>query len=85
MSFTELLSATNQQTNTTFIYIIFYCNGYEDHLTNGGCNNETDRTCLLQQGAQLQCYNSKNYEHLFNLLFISNDFINPNHEHYDDL
>ena len=63
MSFTELLSPTNQQTNTIFIDVVFLCNGYEDHLTNGGCANVTNRTCLLQQGAQLHCYNSKNYEH----------------------
>ena len=62
-SFKELLSATNQHTNTTFIDIIFYCNGYEDHLTNGGCTNITDSICLSQQGAQLYCYNSKNNEH----------------------
>ena len=62
-SFTELLSANNQQGNTTFIDIIFYCNGYEDHLTNGGCTNGTNSTCLSHQGAQLYCYNSKNYEH----------------------
>ena len=49
--FTELLLATNQQTNTTFIDIVLFCIGYEDHLTNGGCTNVTDSICLSQQGA----------------------------------
>ena len=61
--FTELLPATNPQANTNFSDIVFFCYGYEDHLTNGGCINVTDHICQLQQGAQLQCYNSKNYEH----------------------
>ena len=61
--FTELQSATNQQINTIFIDIVFFCNGYEDHLTNGGCTNTTVRTCPSGQGAQLYCYNGKNYEH----------------------
>ena len=61
--FTDLLSNTEEQTNTIFLDIVFTCNGYEDHLTNGGCTNETRHTCPSQQGGQLHCYNSKNYEH----------------------
>ena len=60
--FTELLPANTQQANTNFIDIVFFCNGYEDHLTNGGCFNRTVPTCPSRQRAQLQCYNSKNYE-----------------------
>ena len=74
--FTELLSATNQQANTTFIDIIFFCNGYEDHLTNGGCTNATNSTCLSQQGVQLYCYNSKNDEHWCMTQFVDINMLN---------
>ena len=70
--FTELLSPTTQQTNTIFIDNVFYCIGYEDHLTNGGCTNETVLMCSSRRGARLQCYNSKNYEQIFMTYFANN-------------
>ena len=74
--FTELLSETNRQANTIFSEIGFFCNGYEDHLTNGGCINRTDLTCPSQQGGRLHCYNSKNYEQWFVTQFVDNVFNN---------
>ena len=49
-SFTELLLATNQQTNITFIDNVLFYIGYEDHFTSGGCTDVADSICLSQQG-----------------------------------